>query len=103
MLVLAVLVGIFVALGRHLKSDRLTLWTTAWVLIFVNSLANLLIPLVGLLGGFSSVIAKIALPLAAIFFIPSPTSFVENKGVTISLLVLAGVPAIVDFAALAYG
>src|SRR5262245_8407150 len=102
MLVLAVLVGIFVALGRHVKSDRLTLWTTAWVLIFVNSLANLLVPLVGRLGGFSSVIAKVALPLAALFFIASLTSFFENKGVTISLLFLAGVPTVVYFAAFAY-
>src|SRR5437899_2823637 len=103
MLVLAVLVGIFVALGRHVKSDRLTLWTAAWVLIFVNSLANLLVPLVGRLGGFSSVIAKTALPLAALFFIASLTSFFENKGVTNSLLGLAGVPTVVYFAAFAYG
>ena len=35
-LILAVLVGIFVALRSHVKSIRLDLWTAAWILIFLH-------------------------------------------------------------------
>src|SRR5260370_23046736 len=43
-LVLAVLVGIFIALRQHGRSNRLRLWTVAWVLIFIHFVAQALEP-----------------------------------------------------------
>src|ERR1700737_3573885 len=43
-LILAVLVGIFVALRRHVKSPRLTLWITAWMLIFIHFFVQIFEP-----------------------------------------------------------
>ena len=43
-LVLAVLVGIFVALRRHVRSPRLTLWIAALGLIFVHFVAGIFVP-----------------------------------------------------------
>jgi two-component system, NtrC family, sensor kinase len=101
-LVLAVLVGIFVALGRHVKSERLVLWTTAWVLIFVHVVAKLLVPITGILSPIASGVAQSTVMLAALCFIASLTSFFENTRLTIALLTLCGVPATVYSFALAY-
>ncbi|HVI04785.1 MAG TPA: hypothetical protein VM711_01660, partial [Sphingomicrobium sp.] len=35
-LILAVLVGIFLALGRRTRSTAINLWTGAWFLIFIH-------------------------------------------------------------------
>ena len=43
-LVLAVMVGIFVALRRHVKSARLHLWIAAWILIFSHFFVQLFEP-----------------------------------------------------------
>ncbi|HKF20559.1 MAG TPA: ATP-binding protein [Candidatus Angelobacter sp.] len=101
-LVLAVLVGIFVALGRHVKSERLVLWTTAWILIFAHAVAKFMLPVAGALAPTFSGFAQSALALAALCFVASLTSFFENKTVTIALLTLCGVPAMVYNLALAY-
>jgi two-component system NtrC family sensor kinase len=101
-LVLAVLVGIFVALGRHVKSERLVLWTTAWVLIFVHSVAKLLVPVTGILAPVASGVAQSSLVLAALCFVASLTIFFESRRLTIVLLILCGVPATVYNFALAY-
>ncbi|HMF89224.1 MAG TPA: ATP-binding protein [Candidatus Angelobacter sp.] len=100
-IVLAVLVGIFVALGRHVKSERLVLWTTAWVLIFVHSVAKSLVP-VSMLAPAAVGIAQSALVLAALFFVASLTIFFENTKLTTALLILSGVPATAYNFALAY-
>jgi two-component system, NtrC family, sensor kinase len=101
-LVLAVLVGIFVAMGRHVKSERLVLWTTAWVLIFAYSVATLMVPIAGALAPATSAIAHSARVLAALCFVASLSIFFENKKLTISVIALCGIPATVYNFALAY-
>ena len=101
-LVLAVMVGIFVALRRHVKSARLHLWITAWVLIFVHFFVQLFEPVDGNLTPVTFMIDLGCLQLSAIFFIASLTSFFEDTRLTVSLLVLTGVPAMTYTAGLAY-
>jgi two-component system, NtrC family, sensor kinase len=102
-LVLAVLVGIFVALGRHVRSLRLKLWTVAWVLIYLHFFVGLFEPaddsltphlLLFLDQGF--------LALSALFFIASLTSFIADRKLTFSLLAVIGLPALAYTAGLAY-
>src|SRR6516162_3885118 len=101
-LVLAVLVGIFVAMGRHVKSERLVLWTTAWILIFAHSVAKFMLPVAGGLAPTVSGVSQSALMLAALCFVASLTIFFEDTKLTIALLVLCGVPATAYNLALAY-
>src|SRR5882672_9993558 len=90
-LVLAVLVGIFVALCRQLKSARLQLWTAAWGLIFVHFFVQLFEPSVGDPTPLMLIIDSGCLQLSALFFIASLTAFFENKSLTLGLLLCAGV------------
>jgi two-component system NtrC family sensor kinase len=101
-LVLAVLVGIFVALRRHVRSPRLTLWIAAWGLIFVHFVAGIFEPATADDPPMVFAIAWGALQLSAVFFVASLTSFFENKKMTYSLILLAGLPMTVYTAALAY-
>src|ERR1700686_2399620 len=87
-LVLAVMVGIFVALRRHVKSPRLHLWIAAWGLIFVHFFVQLFEPQDGNLPPVTFIIDLGCLQLSALFFIASLTSFFENTKQTLSLLVL---------------
>src|SRR5260221_4988271 len=81
-LVLAVLVGIFVALRRHVKSARLQLWTAAWSLIFVHFFVQLFEPPGGNLAPLMFIIDEGCLQLAGLFFLTSLTVFFENKRLT---------------------
>jgi two-component system NtrC family sensor kinase len=101
-LVLAVMVGIFVALRRHVKSARLHLWITAWALIFIHFFVQLFEPADGNLTPVTFMIDLGCLQLAALFFIASLTSFFEKTRLTVSLLALTGVPAMAYTAGLAY-
>jgi two-component system NtrC family sensor kinase len=101
-LVLAVMVGIFVALRRHVKSARLHLWITAWVLIFVHFFVQLFEPADGNLTPVTFMIDLGCLQLSALYFIASLTSFFEDTRLTVSLLALTGVPALAYTAGLAY-
>jgi len=101
-LVLAVMVGIFVALRRHVKSARLHLWIAAWGLIFVHFLVGLFEPPDGNAPPLLYLIDAGCLQLAALFFIASLTSFFENTRLTIRLLVLTGIPALAYTAGEAY-
>src|SRR4029077_12840270 len=101
-LVLAVMVGIFVALRRHVKSARLHLWITAWGLIFVLFFVQLFEPPEGNLPPVTAMIDWGCLQLSALFFIASLTSFFENIRLTLSLLVLTGIPALAYTAGEAY-
>src|SRR5262249_2105698 len=101
-LVLAVLVGIFVALGRHVKSERLRLWTAAWVLIFIHFCMGLFEPTDANPTPVVSIMFDGSLALAALFFIASLTSFFENKKLTLILLISAGLPVVGYTVALAY-
>jgi len=101
-LVLAVMVGIFVALRRHVKSPRLHLWIAAWVLIFVHFFVQIFEPADGNLTPLMFLIDLGCLQLSAMYFIASLTSFFENSRLTLSLLTLTGAPALAYTAGLAY-
>ena len=101
-LVLAVMVGIFVALRRHVKSPRLHLWIAAWVLIFVHFFVQVFEPADGNLTPLTFMIDLGSLQLSALYFVASLTSFFEDKRLTFSLLTLTGVPALAYTAGLAY-
>ncbi len=101
-LVLAVMVGIFVALRRHVKSPRLHLWIAAWVLIFVHFFVQIFEPADGNLTPLTFLIDLGCLQLSAMYFIASLTSFFENPRLTFSLLTLTGLPALAYTAGLAY-
>src|SRR5260370_23047570 len=76
-MVLAVLVGIFVALRQHGRSNPLQLWTTAWILIFIHFVAQAFET-----QGHPSVFDAIdlsALQVAAIVFIGSLTPSIGGK------------------------
>ena len=101
-LVLAVLVGIFVALGRHVRSLRLKLWTVAWVLIYFHFFVGVFEPADGNLSPGLYIIDQGFLALSALFFIASLTSFIADRKLTFSLLALIGVPTLTYAAAQAY-
>jgi two-component system NtrC family sensor kinase len=104
-LILAVLVGIFVALRRHVKSPRLTLWITAWVLIFVHFFVQIFEPKNITPESLTVFVRSIfaidygTLQLSAMFFIASLTTFVDDKGRTLGLLCFNGLPVVVYSAA----
>ncbi|MBZ5508866.1 MAG: GHKL domain-containing protein [Acidobacteriia bacterium] len=101
-LVLAVMVGIFVALRRHVKSPRLHLWIAAWVLIFGHFFVQVFEPPDGNLTPVTFMIDLGCLQLSAIFFIASLTSFFENTKMTLGLLALTGIPVMAYTVGLAY-
>jgi two-component system, NtrC family, sensor kinase len=101
-LVLAVLVGIFIALRRYVKSPRLNLWTVAWGLIFLHFVADFFTPVSGDAPPLSFIASQASLQLAAIFFVASLTSFFENLKLTNWLVALFTVPMMTYTVALAY-
>jgi signal transduction histidine kinase len=101
-LVLAVMVGIFIALRLHVKSARLHLWIAAWGLIFVHFFVQVFEPADGNLTPITFMIDLGSLQLSALFFVASLTSFFENNKLTGSLLSITGVPVMVYTAGLAY-
>ncbi len=91
-LVLAVLVGIFIALRRHVKSNRLQLWIVAWVLIFIHFVAQAFErkgPTV-----FDAIDVG-ALQLSAIVFIASLTAYVADRRKTWTFLGLTCPPLLI--------
>jgi signal transduction histidine kinase len=106
--ILAVLVGIFVSLRRHVKSPRLILWISAWVLIFIHVLAlgfepkNLPPGTPSFPLGLIVAIETGALQLAAMFFIASLTTFFDDKKRTFGLLCFNGLPVLIYSAAIAF-
>ena len=68
-LVLAVLVGIFLALRRHVNSTRLKLWTAAWTLIFIHFLVAVFEPRQDNIENFLYAINFGSLQLSAVFFV----------------------------------
>src|SRR5215472_2885020 len=101
-LILAVLVGIFVALRRHVKSARLNLWTAAWVLIFIHFFVGIFEPRQGNLQNILETINWGALQVSATCFVASLTSFVEDKTKTRTLLALTAVPVFIYTAAASF-
>jgi signal transduction histidine kinase len=106
-LILAVLVGIFVSLRRHVKSPRLTLWIAAWVLIFLHFFVQIFEPKTAT-GSPSFFLRSIfaidwgALQLSAMFFIASLTTFFDDKKRTFGLLCFNGLPVIIYSVAVAF-
>jgi signal transduction histidine kinase len=94
-LILAVLVGIFVALRRHVRSARLNLWTAAWVLIFLHFFIELFNPQNAILRALVNTIDLGSLQVSAILFVASLTSFTEDKAKTWTLLALTALPVLV--------
>ncbi|HEV3041686.1 MAG TPA: HAMP domain-containing sensor histidine kinase [Candidatus Angelobacter sp.] len=100
-LLLAVLVGIFVSLRRHMKSPRLTLWIAAWVLVFVHVAAQSFEPKEIPLGpppfslGLILSLDYGALQLSAMFFIASLATFYDDKKRTFGLLCFNGLPVLI--------
>jgi two-component system NtrC family sensor kinase len=102
-LVLAVLVGIFVALGRHVRTLRLKLWTVAWVLIYLHFFVGLFEPADDNLIPHSVLFLDQGfLILSALVFIASLTSFISDRKLTFSLLAWVGAPTLVYTAGLSY-
>lgn len=94
-LILAVLVGIFVSLRRHVRSSRLNLWTAAWGLIFVHFLMDIFDPQNKYLAAIVSSIDIGSLQVAAMLFVASLTAFVDDKRKTWTLLAVTALPVIV--------
>jgi two-component system NtrC family sensor kinase len=98
-LTVGVLVIIFVCLKRQTRSARLTLWTVGWALVFTHFLAQLLDPRQGNVSSLLHALDSGSLQAAAISFLVSTSSAVEDSAKRTRLLLFLGVPS-VAFAAL---
>ncbi len=107
-LILAFLVGIFVSLRRHVKSPRLTLWISAWMLIFIHVFVQIFEPKTFTTENLTFFVRSIlaidtgTLQLSAMFFIASLTTFFDDKKRTFGLLCFNGLPVIVYATAAAF-
>jgi C4-dicarboxylate-specific signal transduction histidine kinase len=93
-LILAVLVGIFLALQRHSTTTRVRLWTYAWALIFVHFVIQIF---EGPSGRFESIFQAIdlgALELSGLVFVVSMSRSVEDRFYRRAMLIFLCVPAI---------
>jgi len=93
-LTVAVLVIIFVCLKRHARNARLTLWAVGWTLVFTHFLAQLLEPVNGTASNFLLAIDTASLQAAAIAFLVSVSSVVEDGRKRTILLSVLGIPSI---------
>ena len=93
-LTVGVLVIIFVCLKRQARSARLTLWTVGWALVFTHFLAQLLEPDHGHVSSLLLAIDSAALQAAAVSFLVSVSSVVEDYAKRSLLLLVLGVPSI---------
>ncbi len=90
----AVLVGIFAGLKRHSRSSRLQLWLAAWFLTFLHFVAQCLEPSTGDAAPWLSALDLGALQAAAVAFVVSVTSFVEDRFRRTVMLIAVGVPSV---------
>src|SRR5271170_1078702 len=91
----ALLVGIFAGLKRHIRSARLQLWLAAWFLVFTHFVAQLFEPASGPASPWLSALDLASLQASAVAFVVSVSSVVENRLKRGILLTVTGVPAIV--------
>jgi two-component system NtrC family sensor kinase len=89
-----VLVMIFVCLKRQARSARLTLWTVGWALVFLHFLAQLLEPDHGPVSSLLQAIDSGSLQAAAVSFLVSVSSEVEDFAKRTFLLVVLGIPSL---------
>jgi len=94
-LIVGVLVIIFVGLKRHARSARLTLWTVGWTLVFTHFLAQLLEPDHGPANSLLLAVDSGSLQAAAVAFLVSVSSVVEDYAKRTLLLLMLGVPSTV--------
>lgn len=93
-LTVGVLVIIFVCLKRHARCARLTLWTVGWTLIFTHFLAQLLEPASGSSSSLWLAIDLGSLQAAAVVFLVSVSSVVEDRAKRPILLLVLGAPSV---------
>ncbi len=101
-LTVGVLVIIFVCLKRQARSARLTLWTVGWALVFTHFLAQLLEPDHGPISSLLLAVDSGSLQAAAVSFLVSVSSVVEDYARRALLLLVLGVPSVVYAACTCY-
>jgi two-component system NtrC family sensor kinase len=101
-IILAVLVGIFVTLQSQSKSARLRMWTTAWILVFIQFLTQPLSPQEGRFENLFQFFNLGVQQLASIFFIASLTSFLEDRKKSSTLIAITSVPVILFIAGFSF-
>jgi signal transduction histidine kinase len=89
-------------LGRHVRSPRLKLWTTAWGLIFFHFCVGLFEPVSADPPPGILFLDQGSLALSGLFFVASLTSFFEDVRLTSGMLALAGVPILIYTAGWSY-
>lgn len=93
-LTVGALVIIFACLKRHSRCARLTTWVAAWALVFTHFLAQLLEPDRGHVSSILLAIDSVTLQAAAVAFLVSVSSVVEDSAKRTTLLVVLGVPSL---------
>jgi len=93
-LTVGALVIIFACLKRHARYARLTVWAVGWALVFTHFLAQLLEPDRGHVSSLLLAIDSVALQAAAVAFLVSVSSVVEDSAKRTSLLLVLGVPSL---------
>jgi two-component system NtrC family sensor kinase len=102
-LTVGVLVIIFACLKRHSRCARLTAWAVGWALVFTHFLAQLLEPNRGHVTSILLAIDSVTLQAAAVAFLVSVSSVVEDSAKRTSLLLVLGVPSLFYSALFATG
>ena len=102
-LVLAVLLGIFIALRRHSRSWRVPLWIAAWALILLHFVAQLFEAGTSGLARAALAVDMASLALASSVFTVSLMRAATAPRRRAPLLLLCGLPVVVYSVALAYG
>jgi two-component system, NtrC family, sensor kinase len=102
-LTVGALVIIFACLKRHSRCARLTTWVAAWALVFTHFLAQLLEPDRGRVSSILLAIDSVTLQAAAVAFLVSVSSVVEDSAKRTTLLLVLGVPSLFYSALFATG
>lgn len=93
-LTVCVLVMIFACLKRQTRCARLTLWAVGWTLVFTHFLAQLLEPASAHASPLLLAIDAGALQAAAVAFLVSVSSIVEDQAKRTLLLVVLDAPSV---------
>jgi two-component system NtrC family sensor kinase len=102
-LTVGVLVIIFVCLKRHARCARLTLWAVGWTLVFTHFLTQLLEPASGKISSLLLAIDLGSLQAAAIVFLVSVSSVVEDRAKRTILLLVLALPSVAYAVFTCYG
>ncbi|MGC2328832.1 MAG: hypothetical protein WA604_19115, partial [Candidatus Sulfotelmatobacter sp.] len=102
-LTVGALVIIFACLKRHARSARLTAWAVGWALVFTHFLAQLLEPDRGHVSSLLLAIDSCALQAAAVAFLVSVSSVIEDSAKRTTLLLVLGVPSLLYSALFSIG